>query len=113
MRGIRLWEWLPIYGWRVVATVESADEVPTRLPRNGAVVVGSRERPKWVAFDCPCRSGHRILLSTDRSRWPCWSIAGHRPLTISPSVDYNDGGRRCHYFVKRGRIRWVTEEDAL
>jgi hypothetical protein len=104
------WQWLPVFGWRIVTAVEAADNVPKRLPRNGAVLVGSHFRPKWVVFDCPCRAGHRIMLNTDKSRSPYWSTTVRGPLTISPSVDYQDSQRRCHYLVRNGRITWVRDD---
>ena len=38
MSVIPWWQWLPIYGWRIVATVAAADEIPNRLPRRGTFV---------------------------------------------------------------------------
>lgn len=108
---ISWWQWLPIFGWRIVGVVESADDIPHRLPRNGAVLVGPRTCPKWIAFDCPCRSSHRIMLNTDKARSPYWSITIQGDLTISPSVDYHNPKRRCHYFVRNGRIWWVHERN--
>lgn len=108
VKRIRWWQWLPIFRWRIVAVVEAADEVPERLPRNGVVLVGSSTQPKWIGFDCPCRKGHRIMLNTDRVRTPQWSIAARSPLTVLPSVDYFEPRvQRCHYFIRRGRIKWV------
>ena len=108
---IRWWQWIPIFRWRVVATFASADDIPRRLPRNGAVIIGSSTQPKWVAFDCPCRAGHRILLNTDKVRRPYWSTTLWGRLTITPSVDYSDASKRCHYFVRDGRITWVHENQ--
>jgi len=107
MTKIKWWQWLPIFRWRVVAVVESADEIPARLPRNGAVVVGPINRPKWVAFDCPCRTGHRIMVTTDKANQPHWTTTVRGKLTISPSVDYSDSKKRCHYIVRNGRILWA------
>jgi hypothetical protein len=106
---IRWWQWLPIFRWRIVAVVESADDVPQRLPRNGAILVGVRVRPKWIAFDCPCRRGHRIMLNMDRVRSPYWSTTVTGRLTISPSIDYADRAQRCHYFIRNGRVNWAHE----
>ena len=108
---ISWWQWLPIFSWRIVAVVESADDIPTRLPRNGAVLVGVRARPKWIAFDCPCRSGHRIMLNADRTRLPHWVIKADGSLTISPSIDYTHPLRRCHYFIQKGRVRLGAREE--
>lgn len=108
---IRWWHRLPFQPWRVLGFVESADEIPDDLPRNGAVVVGSPARVKWIAFDCPCRTGHRIMLNTDPARRPFWrvGVGPSQRLSIGPSVDYEDGQRRCHYFVDDGRIRWARD----
>ena len=107
LRRIQWWQWWPFFRWRIVAVVDAADEVPNRLPRNGAVLVGTRLRPKWIVFDCPCRSGHRIMLNTDKLRLPQWSTTVKGPLTILPSVDYHESSQRCHYFIRKGRVKWV------
>lgn len=89
--------------------VEEADEVPHRLPRNGAVIVESMRKRKWLAFDCPCRKGHRILLNVlPDNAGPHWSIVSETSLTVSPSVDAAHGYQRCHFFVRRGHIIWAT-----
>ena len=108
---IAWWQWLPFRPWRIVGAVESADLVPDLLPRNGAVLVGTLEQPKWIALDCPCRQGHRILLNADARRQPAWRIAAARDgkLSIAPSVDYSDRQRRCHYFVRNGKILWAKD----
>jgi hypothetical protein len=113
MTGISIWQWLPFQRWRKVATVESADEIPDRLPRNGAVAVGDSMRSKWIAFDCPCRRGHRIMLNTDSGRRPTWSVSepGRNRLTIAPSIDARSDGRRCHYHIRGGRVIWDQDSD--
>jgi Family of unknown function (DUF6527) len=102
-------EWLPFKNWRIVGVVDAADEIPKHLPPNGVILVGSRQYPKWIAFDCPCRVGHRILLNTDIARLPYWVVTIKGALTISPSIDFFEGKRRCHYFVKKGRVVWASE----
>jgi hypothetical protein len=104
---ISWWQWLPFQPWRAVGIAESADEVPDHLPRNGVALVGSAHQVKWIVFDCPCRTGHRIMLNADRSRWPSWQLHGSWRLTISPSVDFVGDRMRCHYFVRGGRIIWM------
>jgi len=112
-RRLRWRQRLPHRKWRLVLAVEEADEVPERLPRHEAVLVGPAEKPKWIAFDCPCRQGHRVMLNLDRRRMPVWSLVSQRPLTLSPSIDdYTKG--RCHFFLRQGKIKWVpsrTEVD--
>lgn len=108
---IPFWEWLPGRPWRVVATVEAADEVPSHLPPCGAVIVGSVQRPKWLAFDCPCGTGHRIMVTLDPAHRRHWRISRAKKLTITPSIDYQTDVRRCHFYVIKGRIRWIKNEE--
>jgi hypothetical protein len=105
------WQWLPFWRWRVIGTATSADEVPDRLPRNGTALVGDIGRIKWIVFDCPCRTGHRIMLNADPARRPYWTLNQLVRLTISPSVDYQGSSRRCHYFIRNGRILWAKDSD--
>jgi hypothetical protein len=96
-----------------VGTVDSADEVPDKLPRNGAALVGSASHLKWIVFDCPCRRGHRIMLNTDPARRPTWQVAegATNRLTITPSVDYRGKDRRCHYHIRIGKVLWAGDSD--
>lgn len=108
---ISWWHWLPFLRWRVVGTAEAADEVPDRLPRNGVALVGDKRQIKWIVFDCPCRTGHRIMLNADSGRNPYWKLTKAGRLSISPSVDFRGSQRRCHYFVRDGRIMWAKDSD--
>jgi uncharacterized protein DUF6527 len=105
------WEWLPVWPWRIAGVVDSADEVPEQLPARAIVMVKSGTRPKWLSFDCPCLTGHRIMLNIDNGRLPAWSIVGKRgrDLSIAPSVDYIEGFKRCHYVLQHGRVQWVGD----
>lgn len=105
------WEWIPGRSWRIVATVEAADEIPARLPPKGVAVVGSSRHPKWLAFDCPCKTGHRIMITLDPAHYPHWTILDERKLSISPSIDYRAPGRRCHYMIRQGKIMWVNVKE--
>lgn len=93
--------------WRIVGYVRSGDQIPETLPERGAVVVGSRRRATWMAFDCPCKSQHRIVVNLNQSRRPYWRIEQSRPLTIWPSIDTTLQERRCHFVLRRGQIQWI------
>lgn len=108
---IAWWQYFTFWRWRVIGTAESADEIPNRLPRNAATLVADRGRVKWIVFDCPCRAGHRIMLNADPDRRPRWVLHHPGPLTISPSIDSRVDGRRCHYFIRNGRVEWAKDID--
>jgi Family of unknown function (DUF6527) len=107
LKTIHWWEWWPFRSWRIVAEVGDADEIPSRLPRNGVVLVGSLHAPKWLGFDCPCRNGHRVLLNLQLRHLPRWRLIENRPLTVLPSVDERGPAGRCHYFMRQGKIVWT------
>jgi hypothetical protein len=108
---IAWWQWLPFQRWRIIGAAESADEIPDRLPRNAAALVADQARVKWIVFDCPCRTGHRIMLNADPGRRPRWALPQTSPLTISPSIDSQGDRRRCHYFIRNGRVEWAKDSD--
>lgn len=93
--------------WRVGLVVAEADQIPATIPSLQAALVVSDGMPKWLAFDCPCGTGHRVMLNLDRSRWPRWTVFAEAPLTISPSIDIERRERRCHYIVYHGHVNWV------
>jgi len=110
MDRISFWDWLPLplRSWRVVLHVAAADEIPERLPFKGAVTVGPHGRAlSWIAFDCPCGRGHRVMLNLDASRAPRWKVRSTRPLTIQPSVDDCSIDKQCHYFITQGKTIWA------
>lgn len=106
---IPAWQWFPLFQWRAVATVEAVNDIPARLPRHGAIIVGTLRRPKWIAFDCPCRRGHRILLNGDPARAPQWRVLQIDPLSLHPSIDFDDGQSHCHFIITRGHVWWVDD----
>ena len=109
---IAWWKRLPLpwRKWRLVGQVQAGDEVPERLPRRGVILVGSPERPAWVAFDCPCGHGHRLMVNLEKTRRPAWRIESLRPLSIRPSIDNVTPERRCHFIVRDGKITWARDE---
>lgn len=98
----------PTRRWRVTCTAGNVDEVPCTIPKRRACLVGSGQLQKWLIFDCPCNTGHRIMLNLDASRTPYWRLYTTRAqrITVSPSIDYRDGLRHCHYVLRAGRVIW-------
>lgn len=110
---IAWWQWLalPWRRWRLVTRVQAGDDVPDRLPYKGVALVGSTEQPTWVAFDCPCRESHRLMVNLDKTRLPAWRIESLSPLSIRPSIDDITPERRCHFFISNGKITWAHDEQ--
>lgn len=110
----RLHTLLPSRAWRLEATVSDMDEVPPQIGSRRAYLVATARRHKWLVFDCPCGTGHRIVLNLDRARRPVWTlrVSKRGALTLHPSVDYRDGGLACHYVLLGGRVQWVRQPGA-
>lgn len=100
---------IPFRKWSIVETVRSGADVPEDLPRRGAVLVASGATRSWLAFDCPCREHHRIMLNLDPSRSPRWKVSDSSPLSLWPSVDDEDTTRKCHFFIRNGRVEWMKD----
>lgn len=99
--------WFGRRRWRITRTFRSVTDVPNRLRHARAVLVGTPNLPKWLIFNCPCMSGHRVMVALDPQQRPHWTIQRRNPLAISPSVDEYHDGKRCHYLIRQGRVRWV------
>ena len=93
----------------MLGAVDAADLIPERLPRKGLVVVEDRKGPSWVAFNCPCREHHRLMVRLSASSNPHWRLDGDKRLSLRPSIDSHDDGRRCHFWLTNGKIRWVGD----
>ncbi len=104
---------LPWRRWRIVDHVRAGDEVPDCLPHRAVVLVGPPASPAWAVFDCPCGTGHRLMVNLDRTRQPFWRIEDRHRLSIFPSIDNITPERRCHFIVRGGTITWAvaTDED--
>jgi hypothetical protein len=101
------WERRPRRRYRIVASVAAADLVPERLPRKALVTVETDHGPAWLAFDCPCRRRHRLLIPLAPGKRPHWVLTGSKSVSLHPSVDSHDAGERCHFWLTDGRIQWA------
>jgi hypothetical protein len=108
LRGLPGSRHLP-WPYVLVGFTDAADEIPDRIAARTAVVVQSGDRRTWIAFDCPRHRGERIMLNLSTSRRPCWRINEEPKLTLYPSIDAFHSEDRCHFWIKRGRLRWVKE----
>ena len=74
-------------------------------------MVRALDLDRLLAFDCPCAEHHRLLLDLDMNHEPSWAVRVPDPLTVWPSVDYRHEGRRCHYVIRHGEVRWALNDD--
>ncbi len=93
----------------VALGVEAADLIPDSLPPRAAMTVPQEgEDPRWIAFECPCESGHRLLINLSPRRRPHWRLSGDwNAPTLHPSVDVVTDGHRCHFWLRAGCFEWA------
>lgn len=81
-------------------------DLPERLRPAVLYVVGDPQQ--WAIFLCPCGAGHDIVLRIDDAG--NWTLVrdGRRP-TLAPSVNSFDAQRRCHFWLRNGRVHWCAD----
>jgi hypothetical protein len=106
------WQRRPRRRYGIVGTVDAVDVVPAKLPHNGMVVVNNGGSSSWAAFDCPCSLGHRLLVPLHESMRPHWRLTGLLHPSLYPSVDVTEDSRRCHFWLRAGRVRWAANSTS-
>lgn len=92
-----------------VVMVRSRTELPEILDPRRIYQVG--DPGKWGVFECPCGRGHVLevnLAHPGRARWRLHDAPAGPSL--SPSVDFK-GERRCHFWLRDGRVRWSESSE--
>lgn len=51
-----------------VEVYHSQSDLPESLSRHQLALVGSPQRPKWLAFECPCGEGHRLQVNLSATK---------------------------------------------
>ena len=90
-------------------TVVRTDELPERPSSRHLYVVGERGEDWYAALVCPCGCKEVIDLNLVPPGRPCWTLTTYRngSPTLSPSI-WRRTGCCAHFWIKEGRIHWVT-----
>jgi hypothetical protein len=91
-----------------LAVYPTQGSLPDDLDRHELALVGSSfGAAKWAVFECPCGTGHRIMVPLNHRTGSSWRVSttAGRP-SLRPSVDSLDDGRRCHFWLRDGRVYW-------
>jgi hypothetical protein len=90
-----------------VAYIDPTDDPTSALRQQKLVLVGDRDRAKWLRFSCPCQCGATLALNLMQRHVPHWTVDHHDDGTLSvfPSVDATECG--SHFWIRHGRVDWV------
>lgn len=95
-----------------VRRYDAASAMPARLPRRQIAVAGTP--PTWAALECPCGHGHRLMVRIrPHDRMHTWQITEQESgPSMQPSIDSVTDQRRCHFWLRDGRVHWVDDNAA-
>lgn len=87
----------------------SAAALPDQLPRRVLAVAG--DPAAWAVMECPCGTGHQLKVRIRaHGLASVWDLTHTHPgPSLYPSVDYDALDRRCHFWLRNGRVAWVIE----
>ena len=62
---------------------------------------------KWLVMECPCGTGHRLSVNLATHAQPRWTVTETGGgVSVTPSLDVKQPSRRCHFWIREGRVRW-------
>ena len=84
------------------------EDAPDVLKSGWVYVVGADGHDWSAVMACPCGCGKPLEINLLKSAKPVWRLTEHanRSVSIEPSI-WLKSGCKCHFFITRGRIRWV------
>jgi hypothetical protein len=90
-----------------VVRLESSVDPASALVAGNLVLIGPKDKPKWLRFRCPCGCGGVIALNLMATHYPRWAVRIYTDgtLTVMPSVDAETCG--SHFWIRRSQIKWV------
>jgi hypothetical protein len=103
----RLWRRSPSKHFPEVLYMGGGEDPKPALRRNRFIIVGTRERPKWAKFMCPCGCGDVLSLNLMKSHHPNWQVTLETDgsVTVFPSVDATSCN--SHFWIRASQIVWT------
>ena len=98
----KLVEWLkPSY------KAEFIKEIPEIFAEKTVYIVGEKNEPWVLTFECPCGCKNIILLNTLLEAKPRWKfkVLSNNKIDISPSV-WRISGCKSHFYIRKGKLYW-------
>ncbi|MCE5175790.1 MAG: hypothetical protein LLF74_10415 [Bacteroidales bacterium] len=83
-------------------------DLPNNIKNRNIYIVGEKEYPWLIAFNCPCGCKNIVQLNLLKEADPCWTfkINKNGKINIFPSVWRTRGCKR-HFVVRKSKIIWI------
>lgn len=93
-----------------VRTYPSVATLPGHIGRHELAIAG--DPAAWAVLECPCGNGHRLdIRIRPYGKATVWKLSETSSgPSMYPSVDFDSAQRRCHFWLDRGRVRWVDDQ---
>jgi hypothetical protein len=106
--ALRFWRWRrKRSSFNGFVQIESSADPSADIASGKLVLIGPKEKPKWLRFACPCGCGEILALNLMQSHSPRWSVQIDKDgtMTAYPSVD----AQRCasHFWIRHNKVEWV------
>lgn len=87
-------------------------DLPKKVGNKIFYIVGEKEQPWLIAFNCPCGCSNLIQLNLLKEAYPCWKykVTKKSKLNISPSV-WRISGCKSHFTVHKSKIDWIRYNE--
>ena len=95
---------------------EWVEDLPERVAKDTVYIVGGERHPFRAAVVCPRHRCQQVIhLDIAPSFARRWSMTVHSDKTLSlhPSIHVTGHPCRCHYWLRRGKIRWSEAPGIL
>lgn len=101
----------PPQHFQKVHVVSVMSAIPNDLGQD-IYIVEKHHRKMWAVFDCPCGTGHRLVVNLARSNRPFWEISVRKnKASLWPSLwlkGFCDG----HFWIRNSRVYWASPDTS-
>lgn len=108
----KLFAWFVLFVKRLFLTpykLECVEDLPGKIRKKTLYIVGTKEEPWQVELLCPCGCEDKIILPTNDSMRPRWSLkVDDGTPSLWPSV-FRSKGCKSHFFLTKGYVEWCPD----
>lgn len=87
--------------------VITIEDLPEKLLNKTIYIVGNKNEPWSIAFNCPCGCKDIIHLNLIKDAHPRWKFkVSEDRINITPSI-WRISGCKSHFLIRNGKTVWL------